>query len=235
MTATPAKSWTTRLRECEAAAAAPATRLSWVRRAYARIFRFLIARYGDGMPEQPYGEPMPFGDATAALAGKAARSTGEIQHALKEIHAAQPEAAPAGKPQATPDTGWIVVASRPKRHELSASARQLAEQRIITRLRKQGATYTLLVPMESRADAFALLKTMRAPRWKAQLASPGAASRSRWQLALVGMVVIGAATTVALIVMGSSPAQDYGPIIGILAVIAGLTLAVVNGAFRGGR
>ena len=220
-----------RLRECEQPGDARGTRLSWVRLAYARIYRFLLSRYGDLSFRESSASNMPFVDAAESLVGKKARSSGEIQHALKEIHAAQPAGPFSDGSTVSSTSGWIAVASGNKRFPLPEAARLLREQQIPARVKKQGRVQTLQVPMERRGEAFALLQAMRvAPP---QVANSEARVRTmcEWQQALVAFVIVGACATLGLVAIDTLPWQRYSAIFALLGVIVSLTVGLVCGAF----
>lgn len=158
----PATSWAKELRECERLLASPPTRGTWLRRAYVRIYRFLLSQYGDRAAEStPDESSMPFVDATGALEGKAARSPGEIQHTLKEIHAAQPEQRQRESKSKPIDEAWITVAQRHERFRFDVCQKMLATHGIPTRLLKGGGHVQLQVPGGYRQEAFLLIEAAR--------------------------------------------------------------------------
>lgn len=160
MAGTQGSYWLAQLAECERLLAAAPTRGAWLRRAYARIYRFLIAQYGDSPPSAP-PSTMPFVDATQSLEGKAARSPGEIQTALKHIQAAQPESAAVAARPLPLDETWITVAQRHDRFDLTACEYLLHSHGIPTRRLRQGMHLLLQTPGAYREQAFALIAGQR--------------------------------------------------------------------------
>lgn len=158
---TPARTWRQRLGECERDPDQPPSRVTWLRRVYGRIYRFLIARYGDWPADQPdAASSMPFVDATAPLAGKAARPVGELQTALKHIHAAQPAPPPAAK-EDKPAAVWITVAQHSERIHLAACRELLLSHGLEVQVLRQGTHRLLQVPLHDRDEAFTLLAAHR--------------------------------------------------------------------------
>jgi hypothetical protein len=160
MANTQAASWSKHLQECERLLAAPPTRGTWLRRAYARLYRFLIAQYGDAPASADAPSSMPFVDATESLEGRAARSPGQLQAALKQIRAAQPlPSAPVSKE--APAETWITVAQKHERYDLAACARLLEHYDIPCRELQQNTHRLLQVPVYYRCEAFALIAAGR--------------------------------------------------------------------------
>jgi hypothetical protein len=151
----PATTWAEKLRECEAPAD-NASRAGWLRRAYARIYRFLLSQYSTTPPLDAPREPMPFVDQTEALDGKAARSLGEIRHTLKDITANQPED-PAASIRRDKEI-WITVAVADKRLHLPACLRWLGMHGVETRVVSEGRRKVVRVRREQADEAFALME-----------------------------------------------------------------------------
>ena len=161
MADTRATTWRQRLRECEHDSHQPPSRVTWLRRVYARLYRFLIARYGDWPADEPAASSaMPFVDATAPLAGKAARPVGELQTALKHIHAAQPAQPPRAKEDKSAPI-WITVVQHSERVNLAACRKLLLAHGLEVQILRQGTYRLLQVPLHDRDAAFALLAAHR--------------------------------------------------------------------------
>jgi hypothetical protein len=161
MANTQAASWSKHLQECERLLAAPPTRGTWLRRAYARLYRFLIAQYGDAPASADAPSSMPFVASTESLEGRAARSPGQLRAALKQIRAAQPlPPAPLSKEAPAAET-WITVAQKHERYDLAACARLLEHYDIPCRELQQNTHRLLQVPVYYRSEALALIAAGR--------------------------------------------------------------------------
>lgn len=160
MANTRTRSWKQRLGECEHDSHQPPSRVTWLRQIYARVYRFLIARYGDQPVDESASSAMPFVDCSAPLAGKAARPVGELQTALKHIHAAQPAPPPLVK-EDKPAPIWITVAQHSERFNFEACRELLLSHGLEVQSLRQGTHRLLQVPLADRDVAFALLATHR--------------------------------------------------------------------------
>jgi hypothetical protein len=150
----PAASWREKLRSCESDARP--SRLAWLRTAYARVYRFLLARYGDAPVATESAPPRPLVDQTGELEGKAARTLGEIRHALKDIAAAQPVAV--ATPQPRDKEPWVTIAVVDKRLHLPGCLEWLVSHGIQTRVIRQGGRQVVCVRRDDTDRAFALLE-----------------------------------------------------------------------------
>lgn len=160
MANTRARSWSQRLGECERDSHQPPSRVTWLRQIYARVYRFLIAQYGDLPTDEPAASSMPFVDCSAPLAGKAARPVGELQTALKHIHAAQSAPPPVLK-EDKPAPVWITVAKHFEHFDFEACRELLLSHGLEVQVLRQGTHRLLQVPLADRNAAFALLATHR--------------------------------------------------------------------------
>jgi hypothetical protein len=103
--------WREQLAECERRLAERDTQMSWLRRAYLRIYRYLLATYAGVTKPEGESRPMPFVDIDGELDGKPARSLSQIQTTLKVIHNAQRPAkvgTPASREWYAVDNLWAV-------------------------------------------------------------------------------------------------------------------------------
>lgn len=227
-----ATSWAERLQECERLLARPPSRLTWLRRAYVRMYRFLLAQYGDRATLDGPESSMPFIDATESLSGKAARTRGEILHTLKQIHAAVPGIA-AGDLQEDTEDAWIVVVTKTRRQDLPAMARLMKDQGIPARILKIGGQPTLQVPMAWRHEAFALLPTLHIPPWQVRRPAPATLPTLPWRAFSLILVVFCLVSTIFLLDM--LPALRWWEVAGLIVgmeVVLGLAIGVATGAFQ---
>jgi hypothetical protein len=221
------RSWTERLDECQRETEPPLSRVAWLRRVYARIYRFLIARYGDRRPAEPASSSMPFGDCSTPLDGKAARSPGELQTALKHIQAAQPAPLFVVK-EDKPAPTWITVFEHSERVNFHACHKLLRAHGLEVRVLRQGAHRLLQVPLADRNVAFALLAAHRD-----ELRVPREVVAERRQIIqqLLGLVCGGVAFAIGALCMGAlmhnSRGEWYALVAsaGTLAVLLGIVFA----------
>lgn len=229
MANTRASTWRQRLGECEHDAHQPPSRVTWLRHIYARVYRFLIARYGDLPDDEPAAaSSMPFVDAVTPLAGKAARPVGELQTALKHIHAAQPAQPPAAK-EDKPAPIWITVVQHSERVNLAACRKLLLSHGLEVQVLRQGTHRLLQVPLCDRDAAFALLATHRE-----QLRVPAEVVEARRESfqQLIGLLGAGLAFALGWLAMGvllqsGVVYQWYALVLlaGMLAVAVGVSFA----------
>jgi hypothetical protein len=149
-----ATTWQQKLHECETESDS-ASRIGWLRKAYARIYRFLLSQYGATPPREVESPPMPFVDCTEELEGKAARSLGEIRHTLKHISANQPLDAIASAPRE--QEIWVTVAVEDKRLCVPACLEWLGRQGIDCRVVQEGRRRVVRVRREQAGEAFRLI------------------------------------------------------------------------------
>jgi hypothetical protein len=149
----PATTWREKLHECETQGDSE-SRIGWLRRTYARIYRFLISQYDEPPPEVEH-PPMPFVDSTDELDGKAARSLGEIRHTLKDISANQPLDASS---QVLRDKEiWVTVAVEGRYLRDVASPEWLGGHGIEARVIREGRRRVVRVRREDADEVFRLI------------------------------------------------------------------------------
>jgi hypothetical protein len=123
--------WRTRLADSQNEYAHGSPHLQWLRRAYIRVYRFLLSQYGstssEDMPsrsveeatEEPFLAPaslMPLVDNTPDHRGRPPKTVGRIQNVLKGIHNANDrDDEPGPLAQGLPGTVWLTVAARRER------------------------------------------------------------------------------------------------------------------------
>jgi hypothetical protein len=149
-----ATTWQQKLHECETQSHS-VSRIGWLRAAYARIYRFLLSQYGSSPTREMEAPPMPFVDRTEELAGKAARSIGEIRHALKDISANQPLDAIATEPREKEI--WATLVVEDKRLCVAACLEWLGRHGIESRAVQEGRRRVVRVRREQAGEAFRLL------------------------------------------------------------------------------
>ena len=98
------------------------SRFHWVRRAYVRIYRFLISRYGSGQwrvdsatggeaPVEVATSPMPFVDNTGETTGCEPKSGEQIRDKLAAIRDANDNPRPLGTATKLTSSDWVALAS----------------------------------------------------------------------------------------------------------------------------
>jgi hypothetical protein len=139
-------------------------RLRWLRRAYARIYRFLLSQYGDAGDAPLTGPPskMPLVDNTLDIVGRPPKTIGKIQATLKHIHNASGRSDEPG-PLAGGVTGdlWLVVASRRERWIPSKCASLLRRNGINARTATRSGDVVVEVERNEFGAAAAILESCR--------------------------------------------------------------------------
>jgi hypothetical protein len=170
--------WRARLRACQEQLDLGSPQLRWLRRAYLRIYRFLLAQYAesDDAASRPssaltaialsdeFDPPsrMPLVDNTADHFGRAPKSVGKIQAVLKHIHNANDRPTECG-PLATGVSrdDWAMVATRRDRWSLALCLRLLNGQGIKARIAHRGGDAVVEVTCGQLALAQELLNEHR--------------------------------------------------------------------------
>jgi hypothetical protein len=125
--------WRTRLAANQNEIARGSPHLQWLRRAYIRVYRFLLSQYGEvqenaaahfdsdcddiaGVPVITDTSNMPLVDNTPDHRGRPPKTIGKIQNVLKGIHNANDrDDEPGPLAQGLPGTIWLTVAARRER------------------------------------------------------------------------------------------------------------------------
>jgi len=166
--------WRSRLEETEALLTTGSARMRWLRRIYARVYRFLISRYGDEEKragENPAAEPasdcatpsgMPFMDNRKTDVGREPKSAVRIRDTLDRLHTANdqnPAAGPLSK--GLVDEAWITVASESARVSSVRCQRLLKNEGIPARIVRRGDDRMVEVRLDHRDKAFSLIQKNR--------------------------------------------------------------------------
>jgi hypothetical protein len=167
--------WHERLAAAEAVDPAIASRPAWLARLQIRLYRFLLSLYGESdwtttppgrtalrEKADPDADSVVFDSPdTLPLAGKPAKSIGQIQSVLKSVAGAQSGASATGPliHGLSPDS-WVTLAlvSAKNWHRIEGAAELLRENRIDTRIKRLGSRFTLEVQAANREAAARLLR-----------------------------------------------------------------------------
>jgi hypothetical protein len=173
--------WRTRLEENQSECAHGSTHLQWLRRAYIRVYRFLLSQYGepkvnDAPQRPPAGEqgqqPFPTAaveascmalvDNTPDHRGRPPKSVGKIQNVLKGIHCANPrDDEPGPLAHGLPSAVWLTVASRRERWIPAECVRFLQQRGIPARRAVRGDDVVVEVARKDFESASHLLHGAR--------------------------------------------------------------------------
>ncbi len=148
-------------------------RFAWLRQVYARIYRFLTARYGpegDWRVSDDVGtsnraeSAMPFVDNTGATLGLQPKQSDRIRRTLDAIHDSSPNLAASGTTTATRDDLWLAVAAFKKSSHARALRRRLEACRIEAGIQTRSSDMAILVRHEDFQDAMAVVQQARVER-----------------------------------------------------------------------
>ena len=109
-------------------------RFTWIRTIYSRVYRFLLAFYGDGEwrgvdtdgSTEQSASRMPFVEVGVWIEGARPKSRESIRQTLASIHDSNPGLAVAGTTAGVDEDTWVVVAARKKSSAVRAVLRRLA-------------------------------------------------------------------------------------------------------------
>lgn len=248
--------WRSRLAETETLLTSGSVRLRWLRSIYARVYRFLISRYGDedqredrqaaadGDRASATAPVMPFVDNRGITTGCEPKSTGRIRQTLDRLHAANEQNPTEGPLKAgLVDEAWIIVASESGHVSPVRCRRLLRREGIAARIVRRGDDRMVEVSLEDRDRAFALIQQNRPALKKKKGGVAGARNRillttptghqlARLMGAICGLAFGMAIAVLTYIVVGLAVAELTAlPDIGSLAMIGGAFGAVVGWLF----
>lgn len=155
--------WRSRLAASEEQCLHGSPHLSWLRRMYIRIYRFLLSQYGEMQPttasaDNPPSAAAPLVDHTDHH-GRPPKAPGKIQAILKDIHVANDRLdKPGPLVKGVPAGEWIVVATRRDRRWPHRSAGWLRRNGIPARVVGHGRSAVV----EVRSDAVTAIRLLDA-------------------------------------------------------------------------
>ncbi|MCI0360526.1 MAG: hypothetical protein L0211_18775 [Planctomycetaceae bacterium] len=156
--------WRQRLAAAEETVGAT-PRAAWLARMQVRLYRFLLACYGNSDWEPQPGKPstLVFDSAEAkALDGKPAKSLGQIRSVLTAVAKAQDDPHAPGPLAAGLDhDSWVVVAAASSKLKTGRCAELLAKAGLHPRRSFRGDDELVEVPAYERHEAFDLVEQYR--------------------------------------------------------------------------
>lgn len=166
--------WRERLRDCESATGEMTSRSAWLTRVRVRLYRFLLSLYGTGEWQGAPGENLPssgVGESPTAalqaqeaapLAGKPAKSEGQIRSVLAAVSGASAQVpAPGPLVSEAEQNIWVIAATTKEKWQALAGLELLQQRGFQVRLRRRGNESILEVPARERKRAFELLDEWR--------------------------------------------------------------------------
>jgi hypothetical protein len=163
--------WRSRLLAAQQQCDEGSVRVRWLRRVYARIYRFLLAQYSHGetetddapLPEAP--SAMPLVANTREHLGRPPKPIGKIQATLKHIHNASGRCdEPGPLAGGVPGDLWLAVASRRERWLPRKCAALLRRHGIAARVASRSGDTVVEVPRPDFGAAAAILESCRSLR-----------------------------------------------------------------------
>ena len=162
-----ADSWRSRLAAAERQIALDPTYRRWLPGIYVRVYRYLLACYGDAPPIEVTvdrtADRMEFHDETRDVDGAAPKPVENIRATLSAIHEARGEGVPSG-PLADgglQENDWITVAAASSHVAPNGCVRLLRQRGLRARKIRQGDDTIIVVPVAQRERAFRLLHDNR--------------------------------------------------------------------------
>lgn len=159
MSASRADYWAEQLKLCEEVLDGP-SQSHWLRRIYARVYRFLLSRYPLASSPPP-SAPMPLVDRTETLDGKEAKSPGAIHATLERIAEGQGDVRSATPARPLDAADWFTVAEGSRRFDVTRCLRLLRKAGIDARRIRQGDHTLVQVHASDRESAFRLIQESR--------------------------------------------------------------------------
>ncbi len=159
--------WRERLASAEECAGT-SPRSAWLARMRIRLYRFLLACYGNSAWEPPAEprsrSPLVFDSAEAKLLdGKPAKSLGQIRSVLTSVAKAQDATHAPGPLAGGLDVdSWVVVAAASSKLKVDRCVDLLAKAGLHPRLCQRGDDQTVEVPAHERHEAFDVVERHRA-------------------------------------------------------------------------
>lgn len=162
--------WTTKLADVSREAGSDGGRFVWVRQIYARIYRFLTTRYGDGEwrsderdsvvdPSlRAAGHAMSFVDNSGVAEGVQPKRSELIRKTLDAIHESSPGIATPGTANASLTDIWVAVAAFKKASQARALYRRLTACRIEAGIQHRAGDTAVLVRHEDFQDAMTVVQ-----------------------------------------------------------------------------
>ena len=200
-------------------------RPAWIARMRVRLYRFLLACYGDGgwTADEPQ-EFVALGDATVSasgaaerpLTGKPAKSLGQIRSVLQAVAGAQGAAlAPGPLTQGLPPESWVVVAAASSKLRTGRCYELLRARGLHVRVSDRGDDQMVEVPACERQEAFEIIERNRS-RIHAPPKTPRTQPIPLWcriaSMAVLAMWVAGlCAATLLVLIWGMSQPQRNDP------------------------
>ncbi len=161
--------WRDRLDAAEAEPVASSPRRAWLARVRTRLYRFLLALYGDGTwraGERPSrNQPVIFDSVQAeSLAGKPAKDIGKIRSVLKTVANSQDHRPAAGSLTADEVISgcWFAVAAASTHLDPKRCLELLRHHHLECRLQSRGDDTIVEVPGPLRYEAMELIDKQRA-------------------------------------------------------------------------
>jgi hypothetical protein len=142
-------------------------RSAWLSRMRVRLYRFLLACYGNATWEPPPrsadNSALVFDSAEArSLDGKPAKSLGQIRSVLTAVAKAQDESHAPGPLAGGLDVdSWVVVAAGSSKLKVDRCVELLAKTGLHPRLCQRGDDQTVEVPAHERHEAFDIVEQYR--------------------------------------------------------------------------
>ncbi|MBC8353763.1 MAG: hypothetical protein H8E66_17325 [Planctomycetes bacterium] len=162
--------WKTKLAASERLPEDAEKRFGWVRQIYARIYRFLVAYYGEGewsgvagdssaMPDSRSATSrMPFVDCSSTTDGLAPKTSERIRNTLDSIHRSNPGLAIPGTMSCVAEDTWVVVAARKKSRAAQVVHRRLVACGIESQLLSRTTDTAIVVHHEDFPVALEAIK-----------------------------------------------------------------------------
>lgn len=207
-------------------------RFTWIRTIYSRVYRFLLAFYGDGEwrgvdtdgSTEQSASRMPFVEVGVWIEGARPKSRESIRQTLASIHDSNPGLAVAGTTAGVDEDTWVVVAARKKSSAVRAVLRRLERHGIQAGSQSRTTDKAILVRHQ---DFAAALKAIEDIGRFEQIVISRAAART----GVIGLVLL-ATTSVALgaVLFLPAPTVNIAPSICALVIsyVAGMWLIMLG-------